>query len=120
MDGISEVKVIMILGQVTTLILKVIYLKEFIANQTEIATLPVEISKLKELVYLDIWGTNIASFPAEIQGLSETLKEIDMREDHYGYEAEVIIKAAQKGFKILNVPITYKKRIEGFRKKPCA
>jgi dolichol-phosphate mannosyltransferase len=41
------------------------------------------------------------------------LKAINMQENHYGYEAEVVIKAAQKKFKILDVPIEYRKREKG-------
>lgn len=44
---------------------------------------------------------------------TKVLKDINMKEDHYGYEAEVIIKAAQKKYKIKNIPITYKKRLIG-------
>lgn len=31
----------------------------------------------------------------------------------YGYEAEEVIKAAKKGYKIKNIPITYKTRNTG-------
>lgn len=41
------------------------------------------------------------------------LNDLHMEIDHYGYEAEVVIKAAQKGYKILNVPIQYKQRKAG-------
>ena len=41
------------------------------------------------------------------------LQDINMKEDHYGYEAEVVIRAAQKGYKILDVPIEYRKREKG-------
>lgn len=44
---------------------------------------------------------------------TNVLLAIDMQEDHYGYEAEVVIKAAQKGYKIKDVPIHYKKRLVG-------
>ena len=44
---------------------------------------------------------------------TDVLKDINITVDHYGYEAEEIIKAAKKGYKIVNVPISYKKRIEG-------
>lgn len=44
---------------------------------------------------------------------TNVLKDINITIDHYGYEAEEIIKAAKKGYKIINVPIEYKKRIEG-------
>ncbi len=41
------------------------------------------------------------------------MKDINMKVDHYGYEAEEVIKAAKKGYKILDVPIHYKKRETG-------
>ncbi len=47
---------------------------------------------------------------------TKVLKDINMKEDHYGYEAEVIIKAAQKNYKIINVPIIYRKRAHGSSK----
>lgn len=44
---------------------------------------------------------------------SSALKNINPQTNHFGYEAELVIKAAQKKYKILNVPITYKKRDSG-------
>jgi glycosyltransferase involved in cell wall biosynthesis len=44
---------------------------------------------------------------------TDVMKKIHMTSDHYGYEAEEVIKAAKKGYKIINVPIEYKKRLEG-------
>ncbi len=44
---------------------------------------------------------------------TNVLRDINITIDDYGYEAEEIIKAAKKGYKIINVPIEYKKRIEG-------
>lgn len=38
------------------------------------------------------------------------LKKISPKTSHFGYEAELAIKAAQNNYKIKNVPITYKKR----------
>lgn len=38
------------------------------------------------------------------------LKNIIPKTSHFGYEAELVIRAAQKGYKIINVPIQYKKR----------
>lgn len=56
----------------------------------------------------------ITDMPAGFKAFkTAVLKDIDMKIDHYGYEAEVIIKAAQKGYKIINVPIRYKKRVIG-------
>ncbi len=43
----------------------------------------------------------------------DVLEDINMQINHYGYEAEVIIKAAQKGYKIICVPIDYKTRLGG-------
>ena len=42
-----------------------------------------------------------------------SLKKINPKTDHFGYEAELVIKAAQKKMKIVNVPIGYKKRLVG-------
>ncbi len=44
---------------------------------------------------------------------TDVLKDLSPQVDHFGYEAELVIKASQKKYRILNVPITYKKRIEG-------
>ncbi len=44
---------------------------------------------------------------------TNVLKDINIQVDHYGYEAEEVIKAAQKGYKILDVPVHFKKRIVG-------
>jgi glycosyltransferase involved in cell wall biosynthesis len=41
------------------------------------------------------------------------LKELAPKTHHFGYEAELVIKAAKYGYKIKNVPITYKKRVVG-------
>ncbi len=41
------------------------------------------------------------------------LKKIKPKDPYFGYEAELVIKAAKKNYKILNVPISYKKRIIG-------
>ncbi|HKC78459.1 MAG TPA: hypothetical protein VKB83_00005, partial [Nitrosopumilaceae archaeon] len=38
------------------------------------------------------------------------LVELDPQVDHFGYEAELVIRASQKKYKIINVPISYKKR----------
>ncbi|MEN9558271.1 MAG: hypothetical protein RL141_640 [Candidatus Parcubacteria bacterium] len=71
-----------------------------------------------------IWGLSLATSIAAGQRITDmlagfkafktpVLRDIDMRIDHYGYEAEVIIKAAQKKYRIRNIPITYKKRPAG-------
>jgi len=59
-------------------------------------------------------GQRVTDMLAGFKGFkTKVLKDINMKEDHYGYEAEVIIKAAQKKYKITNIPITYKKRMHG-------
>lgn len=59
-------------------------------------------------------GQRITDMPAGFKAFkTPVLKDIDMQTNHYGYEAEVIIKAAQKKYKIICVPITYKKRVGG-------
>lgn len=47
---------------------------------------------------------------------ADVLKNIKYNSDHYGYEAEEVIRAAQKGYKIVEVPVMYKKRILGASK----
>ncbi len=44
---------------------------------------------------------------------TSVLKDLDPRTDHFGYEAELVVRAANRKYKIINVPITYKKRAEG-------
>lgn len=44
---------------------------------------------------------------------THVLQEINFQVSHYGYEAEEVILAARKGYKVINIPISYKKRIEG-------
>ncbi len=59
-------------------------------------------------------GQMITDMPAGFKAFKKkVLKDINMRVDHYGYEAEVIIRAAQKKYKIICVPISYKKRVVG-------
>jgi len=56
----------------------------------------------------------ITDMPAGFKAFkTKVLKDIHITVDHYGYEAEEIIKAARKGYKITNIPIEYKKRIKG-------
>lgn len=59
-------------------------------------------------------GQRITDMPAGFKAFKrDVLKDIDMQIDHYGYEAEVIIKAAQKKYKIICVPVDYKTRVVG-------
>lgn len=41
------------------------------------------------------------------------LRSLHPKTSHFGYEAELVIRAAQKNYKIINIPITYKKRVIG-------
>jgi len=44
---------------------------------------------------------------------TSVLKQLRPEVNHFGYEAELVIKAAKEHYKIINIPITYKKRSEG-------
>lgn len=44
---------------------------------------------------------------------TQVLRDLNPRVNHYGYEAELVIRAAKKHYKIINVPISYKKRLTG-------
>lgn len=41
------------------------------------------------------------------------LKKLNPKTDHFGYEAELVLKAEYYRMKIINVPISYRKRKEG-------
>lgn len=43
----------------------------------------------------------------------KSILDIDFRCPHFGYEGEIAILAHKKGYKIIEVPINYKKRLEG-------
>lgn len=59
-------------------------------------------------------GQMITDMPAGFKAFKKkVLKDINMQINHYGYEAEVIIKAAQKKYKIICVPVDYKTRVVG-------
>lgn len=44
---------------------------------------------------------------------TSVLKNLNPQVSHFGYEAELVIRAAQKKYKIKNIPITYRKRASG-------
>jgi dolichol-phosphate hexosyltransferase len=44
---------------------------------------------------------------------TDALKKINPKTPHFGYEAEMVIKASKLKFRITNVPITYRKRVGG-------
>lgn len=43
----------------------------------------------------------------------EILVDLNPKVQHFGYEAELAIRAARRKYKIINIPISYKKRLEG-------
>lgn len=44
---------------------------------------------------------------------ADALRALGLETDHFGYEAEIVVKGKHMGFKIGEVPITYTKRIDG-------
>lgn len=44
---------------------------------------------------------------------SDTLRALDLKTDHFGYEAEILVKGNRMGYKINEVPITHTRRIDG-------
>ncbi|RJQ25589.1 glycosyltransferase family 2 protein [Candidatus Parcubacteria bacterium] len=59
-------------------------------------------------------GQRITDVMAGFKGFKrKVLIDLDPQTDHFGYEAELVIKAAKKKYKIREVPINYKKRITG-------
>ena len=41
------------------------------------------------------------------------LKDLNPQTSHFGYEAELVVRAAKRKYRIINIPITYKKRMSG-------
>ena len=41
------------------------------------------------------------------------LKDLNPQVNHFGYEAELVVRAAKRKYKIINVPIHYKRRVLG-------
>lgn len=61
-----------------------------------------------------VTGEKITDVMAGFKGFKrEVLRDLDPQTHHFGYEAELVIKAARKKYKILNVPIHYRKRVIG-------
>ncbi|HEU4481004.1 MAG TPA: glycosyltransferase family 2 protein [Actinomycetota bacterium] len=48
----------------------------------------------------------------------QTLRTLDLRQDQF-YVSEVILDAARKGLRVVEVPITLRRRASGFSKKPA-
>lgn len=59
-------------------------------------------------------GQRITDVMAGFKGFkTKVLRDLDFQTTHFGYEAELVIRAAKLDYKIINVPITYKKRLIG-------
>lgn len=59
-------------------------------------------------------GKRVTDVMAGFKGFkTSVLKDLNPQTPHFGYEAELAVRAAHKGYKILNVPISYKKRNVG-------
>ena len=41
------------------------------------------------------------------------LLSLNLKESHFGYEGEIVVKAARMGYKIAQVPVSYKPRLTG-------
>jgi hypothetical protein len=50
---------------------------------------------------------------------SDALRRLDLRQDQF-YVSEVILDASHKGLKVVEVPITFRKRASGVTKKPSS
>lgn len=50
---------------------------------------------------------------------AEALRRLDLRQDHF-YVSEVILDASHKGLKVVEVPITFRRRASGATKKPSS
>jgi hypothetical protein len=50
---------------------------------------------------------------------SDALRRLDLRQDQF-YVSEVILDASHKGLKVIEVPITFRKRASGATKKPSS
>lgn len=59
-------------------------------------------------------GTKVYDIMAGFKAFrTEALKKLNLQTDHFGYEAEIVVKAGKLGLKIAEVPITYSKRLDG-------
>ena len=59
-------------------------------------------------------GRRITDVMAGFKGFRrEAFLALDLRERHFEYEAEVVVKAIRRGMNLVEVPITYKRRRSG-------
>lgn len=81
----------------------------------------------KSVSYARLFGSYILSLAASIAALhritdvmagfkgfkTKVLKDLPITVDHFGYEAELAIRASRKKYNVINIPITYTARREG-------
>jgi glycosyltransferase involved in cell wall biosynthesis len=59
-------------------------------------------------------GIKVYDIMAGFKGFkAEALKALNLQTNHFGYEAEIVVRAGKLGFKVAEVPITYKHRSDG-------
>lgn len=59
-------------------------------------------------------GHRVTDVMAGFKGFTrEAFLALDLRERHFEYEAEVVVKAAKMQMKLIQIPITYTKRVGG-------
>ncbi|MBI1870785.1 MAG: glycosyltransferase family 2 protein [Chlamydiae bacterium] len=59
-------------------------------------------------------GIKVTDIMAGFKGFkTEVARKLDLVTSHFGYEAEIIVKAGKMGFSVKEIPITYTKRIFG-------
>ena len=60
-----------------------------------------------------LYGLSLTDLSPFRAVLREKLQELDMQEMAYGWPTEMIAKAAQHGWRILEIPVTYRRRSGG-------
>lgn len=59
-------------------------------------------------------GRRITDVMAGFKGFKrQALLALDLRERHFEYEAEIVVKAARMGMDLVEIPISYRKRLGG-------
>lgn len=90
------------------------YQKDAIVEKNSVSTINLLGSYFLSAVTSFFAMQRITDVMAGFKGFkTECLRKIKPTTNHFGYEAELVIKASQKRYKIINIPITYKKRGSG-------
>jgi glycosyltransferase involved in cell wall biosynthesis len=58
-----------------------------------------------------LYGLNISDLGPFRAGRADVLRRLELKEDTYGWAVEMILKGALKGFRIVEVPVSYYPRI---------